>query len=41
MFPVVAGKGDRLLDGLDTTHLCLDATTQLNSGIVVLTYGPP
>lgn len=35
MFPVVAGSGERLLDGIDTTHL---DTTRFSSGIVVLTY---
>lgn len=40
MFPAVAGSGDRLLDGLDTTHLKLDHTTTFGSGIVVLTYTP-
>lgn len=40
MFPVVAGSGDRLLDGIDTTHLQLAGTTTFGSGIVVLTYTP-
>jgi dihydrofolate reductase len=39
MFPAIAGTGDRLLDGLDTTHLELLETTRFTSGIVVLTYG--
>ncbi len=39
-FPVVAGEGDRLLDGLDLTHLKLAETTPFDSGIVVLTYVP-
>ncbi|WP_336206982.1 dihydrofolate reductase family protein [Nonomuraea sp. LPB2021202275-12-8] len=39
MFPAVAGSGDRLLDGLDMTHLDLLETTRFKSGIVVLTYG--
>ncbi|HEU4946521.1 MAG TPA: dihydrofolate reductase family protein [Kribbella sp.] len=35
IFPVVAGRGDRLFDGIDLTHLqLLDATT-FKSGIVV------
>jgi dihydrofolate reductase len=40
MFPVVAGSGERLFDGvgLDTTHLKLVETTPFDSGIVVLTY---
>lgn len=40
VFPVVAGSGDRLLDGLDLTHLSLVETTRFGSGIVVLTYTP-
>lgn len=40
LFPVVAGSGQRLLDGIDTTHLKLLDTTRFNSGIVVLAYGP-
>lgn len=40
LFPVVAGGGDRLLDGIDVTHLKLAETTQFESGIVVLTYVP-
>lgn len=40
IFPTVAGGGDRLLDGLDTTHLDLLGTTRFKSGIVVHTYGP-
>ncbi|TDD37056.1 hypothetical protein E1286_37625 [Nonomuraea terrae] len=39
-FPTIAGSGDRLLDGLDVTHLKLLETTRFESGIVVLTYGP-
>ncbi|PZG13074.1 dihydrofolate reductase family protein [Nonomuraea aridisoli] len=39
-FPTIAGSGDRLLDGLDVTHLRLLETTRFESGIVVLTYGP-
>ena len=39
LFPVIAGAGDRLLDGLDTTHLRLLETTPFASGIVVHTYG--
>ncbi|MGN9843296.1 dihydrofolate reductase family protein [Nonomuraea sp. H19] len=38
-FPCVAGGGDRLLDGLDLTHLDLLETTRFKSGIVVNTYG--
>jgi dihydrofolate reductase len=40
MFPAVAGSGDRLLDGIDTTHLDLADTTRFASGIVVLTFTP-
>jgi len=40
MFPAIAGSGQRLLDGLDLTHLNLLDTTRFKSGIVVLTYGP-
>jgi len=39
-FPIVAGSGERLLDGLDVTHLKLVSTTPFASGIVVLTYAP-
>ena len=39
MFPVVAGEGTRLLDGIDTTHFKLAGTTTFASGIVVLRYG--
>ena len=39
MFPVVAGSGTRLLDGVDTTHFKLAGTTTFASGIVVLRYG--
>lgn len=40
VFPVVAGSGQRLLDGIDMTHLDLADTTRFRSGIVVLTYTP-
>jgi hypothetical protein len=40
MFPVVAGGGQRLLDGLDTTHLSLVRSRPFASGIVVLVYEP-
>ncbi|MGP3964207.1 dihydrofolate reductase family protein [Nonomuraea sp. 3N208] len=39
VFPTIAGGGERLLDGLDLTHLNLLGTTRFNSGIVVHTYG--
>jgi dihydrofolate reductase len=38
VFPVVAGKGDRLFDGLDLTTLKLVETSRFASGIVVLVY---
>ena len=34
VFPVVAGGGDRLLEGIDTTHLQLVDTSVFSSGIV-------
>ncbi len=40
LFPVLAGSGDRLFDGVDTTHLHLVDTTRFKSGIVVLKYTP-
>jgi dihydrofolate reductase len=40
MFPVVAGSGQRLFDGIDTTHLKLVDTTKFTSGIVVFTLAP-
>ena len=38
VFPVVAGQGDRLFDGLDLTTLKLVETSRFASGIVVLVY---
>ena len=38
VFPVVAGRGDRLFDGLDPTTLKLVETNRFASGIVVLVY---
>lgn len=40
VFPVVAGGGQRLFDGIDTTHLALTGTTTFKSGIVVGSYAP-
>jgi dihydrofolate reductase len=40
LFPVVAGRGQRLFDGIDTTHLKLVNTTTLSTGIVIATYTP-
>jgi dihydrofolate reductase len=39
-FPVLAGGGQRLIDGIDTTHLKLVDQTVFTSGIVVLVYSP-
>jgi dihydrofolate reductase len=41
VFPVAAGAGQRLFDGINLTHLNLVDTTTFKSGIVVLTYAPP
>ncbi len=40
VFPVIAGTGDRILDGLDITHLRLLDTSVFASGIVVHVLGP-
>jgi dihydrofolate reductase len=40
IFPVLVGAGQRLLEGLDLTHLNLLETTRFGSGIVVNTYAP-
>ena len=40
IFPVLAGGGQRLIDGIETTHLKLVDTTPFESGIVVQTYAP-
>ena len=40
VFPVLVGKGQGLIDGIETTHLNLVETTRFASGIVVLTYAP-
>ena len=40
LFPVLAGGGQRLIDGVDTTHLELLDSTRFGSGIVVNVYGP-
>jgi dihydrofolate reductase len=39
-FPVLAGSGQRLIEGIGQTHLKLVDTTRFRSGIVVLTYAP-
>ena len=38
--PVIAGAGERLLEGIGTTNLRLRGTTTFASGIVVHTYAP-
>ena len=40
IFPVLAGSGQRLIDGIEVTHLTLVDTTRFASGIVVNTYAP-
>ena len=40
VFPVIAGAGQRLHEGIDTTYLKLLKTTTFASGIVVHTYTP-
>ncbi len=40
VFPVVAGRGDRLLEGIDATHLELLDSSTFESGIVVHVCGP-
>ena len=40
VFPVLAGTGQPLIDGIDVTHLELVETTPFASGIVVHTYAP-
>jgi dihydrofolate reductase len=40
IFPVLAGSGQRLIDGIEVTHLTLVDTTRFASGIVVNTYTP-
>jgi dihydrofolate reductase len=40
LHPVAVGSGQRLFDGIDTTHLKLVETTRFKSGIVVLVYAP-
>jgi len=40
LFPTIAGGGERLYDGIDTTHLTLADVKQLPSGILGLTYVP-
>jgi len=40
IFPVLVGRGQRLIDGIDVTHLELVETTRFESGIVVNAYAP-
>jgi dihydrofolate reductase len=40
LFPVAVGAGQRLFDGIDTTHLKLVDQTRFNSGIIVAVYAP-
>lgn len=40
VFPVAVGSGQRLFEGLDTTHLTLLKTTTFTTGIDVHAYGP-
>jgi hypothetical protein len=37
---VLAGSGQRLIDGIDVTHLELIDSTRFGSGIIVNTYAP-
>ena len=37
---MLAGGGQRLIDGIETTHVRLVETTPFSSGIVVNTYAP-
>ena len=40
VFPVLAGGGGQLIDGIEVTHLTLAETTRFASGIVVNVYSP-
>ena len=40
IFPVLVGGGQRLIDGIDVTHLERVETTPFQSGIVVNAYAP-
>jgi dihydrofolate reductase len=40
IFPVLLGGGQRLIEGIDATHLKLVETTRFGSGIVVNVYAP-
>ena len=40
IFPVLAGGGQRLIEGVETTHLKLVETTTFSTGLVVHAYAP-
>jgi dihydrofolate reductase len=40
IFPVLIGGGQKLIEGIDATHLKLVETTRFGSGIVVNVYAP-
>jgi dihydrofolate reductase len=40
IFPVLLGGGQKLIEGIDATHLKLVETTRFGSGIVVNVYAP-
>ena len=40
VFPVLVGSGQRLIEGIPTTHLELVDTTRFGSGIIANTYTP-
>jgi hypothetical protein len=40
LFPVIAGSGERLYDGIDTTDFDLIDVRRLSNGILGLTYAP-
>lgn len=40
LFPVIAGSGERLYDGIDSMDLNLIDVKRLNNGILGLTYVP-
>lgn len=40
LFPVIAGSGERLYDGIDTTDFNLTDVRRLDNGILGLTYVP-
>ena len=40
VFPVVLGRGKRLLDTLENVPLTLLDTREMGAGVLLLTYGP-